>query len=354
VRNGLLLAAIAALFALAAPAAHADPLLTIAPPATTGGQIFSVPYVLSPADEAYLLTLELRAPGSTEWKKYATSPAQGAGTITTIIYGWPVFGVVEGDWQVRVTAYRSTDSPVATAEGTTRLAFQGDFGVSAPYFGDVPVGVTSGAVQLRIENTLGGPLRIRSVTAPAGSELAVTTDGCAGQTLYGTNGCYVGVTFTPAAAGTRRGTLIVDANSPKKEVYMLGKGIIDTSQPLLPYVPAPTPAPTLAPLPTTAPADEPELSFASAPGRKSTWLLNLRLTHVPAGSTVTVRCAKGCPAKRYTKRKAKGTVSLKRFATRALKAGTTIKVTLTTPGQATRTATIRVRKRRAPRVTGTL
>ena len=351
-RNGILLAAIAALLAVSAPTAHADPLLTITPPATTGGQLFGVPYVLSPAAEAGLLSLELRAPGSTEWKHHGTIPAQSSGTISTIIYSWPIFGVVEGDWQVRVTAYRYSDVPVATAEGTTRLDFQGGFGVAAPYFGEVGVGITSGSMPLRIENTLGGPLRIRSVTAPAGSELAVVDDGCAGVTLYLVQGCYVGVTFTPAAAGDRRGTLLVDANSANKEVYMLGKGIIDTSQPLLPYTPAPSPSP--APLPTAAPADEPELTFVSTPGRKSTWLLNLRLTHVPASSTVTVRCAKGCPAKTYTKKNAKGTVSLKRFATRALKAGTTIRVTVTTAGRTTRSATIRIRARRPPQVTGTL
>lgn len=350
-RNGILLAAIAALFALSAPAAHADPLLTITPPATTGGQWFDVPYALSAAAEADLLTLELRAPGSTEWKRHATIPAQLTGTISTIIYSWPVIGVVEGDWQVRVTAYRYTDMPVATAEGTTRLDFQGDFGVAAPYFGEVGVGITSGAMPLRIENTLGGPLRVRSVTAPAGSELAVADDGCAGVTLYLLQGCYVGVTFTPAAAGDRRGTLLVDANSAKKEVYMLGKGIIDTSQPLLPYTPSPTPSP--APVPTVAPTDEPELTFVSSPGRKSTWLLTLRLTHVPASSTVTVRCAKGCPVRTYTKHNAKGTVSLKRFATRALKPGTTIRVTVAT-GRVTRTATIKIRARRPPQVTGTL
>ena len=242
--------------------------------------------------------------------------------------------------------------PVATAEGTTRLEFQGGFGVAAPYFGEVGVGITSGAMPLRIENTLGGPLRIRSVTAPPGSELAVADDGCAGVILYLVQGCYVGVTFTPAAAGERRGTLLVDANSVNKEVYMVGKGIIDTSQPLLPYSPAPTPSPT--PVLSAEPVDEPELIFTSVPGRKSTWLLNLRLSHIPAGSTVTVRCARGCPATVYSKQNAKGTISLKRFATRALKVGTTIKVTLVTPGQATRSGTIRIRARHAPRVTGTL
>jgi hypothetical protein len=338
---------------MVAPAAHADPLLTIAPPPTTGGQLFEVPYTLSPAANADLLVLELRAPGAAEFQRYATIPASASGTISTLIYHYPVFDVVEGDWQVRVTAFRYTDQPVASAEGTTRLDFQGDFSVSAPYFGEVGVGVTTGALPLRIENTLGGPLRIRSVTAPAGSELAVADDGCAGVTLYGLQGCYVDVTFTPAAAGDRRGTLLVDANSAKKEVYMGGKGIIDTSQPLLPNTPAaPSPSPT--PIPTAAPADEPELTFGSIPGRKSTWLQSLRLEHVPAGSTITVRCAKGCPAKSFTKRGAKGTVSLKRFATRALKVGTTIRITLAAPGQPLRSGTIKIRARRAPQVSGSL
>ena len=53
----------------------------------------------------------------------------------------------------------------------------------------------------------------------------------------------------------------------------------------------------------------------------STRVFGLRLEHVKPGSTVTVRCAKGCPAKSYTKRGASGTVSLRRFATRALKVG---------------------------------
>jgi hypothetical protein len=100
--------------------------------------------------------------------------------------------------------------------------------------------------------------------------------------------------------------------------------------------------------------DPPELVFDSAPGRTSTRLFGLRLEHVPAASKVTVRCAKGCPAKALTKSGLSGTVSLRQFATRALKVGTTIRITLATPGQATRTATLKIRARREPKVTGTL
>lgn len=348
-RKGILVAAVAAFLATAAPAAHADPLLTIAPPPTTGGQLFAVPYTLSPAAQADLLVLALRAPGAANFENYATLPASLSGTITTVIYQYPIGDVVEGDWQVRLTAYRYTDMPVAVAEGTTRLEYEGGFWVSAPYFGEVPVGVTSLPQRLRIKNIIGGPLRIRSVTAPAGSELAITDDGCANRTLFIVDFCEVGVTFTPAAAGQRRGTVLVDSSSPNKEVYMIGVGIA------VPVDPTPQPAPSPTPTPTpTSQVQDPELTFASVPGRASTWLQGLRLEHVPAGSTVTVRCAKGCPAKSFTKRGAKGTVSLKRFATRALKAGTTIRITLAVPGQPLRSATIKIRARRAPQVSGSL
>jgi hypothetical protein len=46
--------------------------------------------------------------------------------------------------------------------------------------------------------------------------------------------------------------------------------------------------------------------------------------------------------------------SLRRFATRALKAGTSIKVTLAKPGEPARTVRLKIRARREPRVTGSL
>ena len=73
-------------------------------------------------------------------------------------------------------------------------------------------------------------------------------------------------------------------------------------------------------------APEPaELGFGSAPGRTSAKLSGLKLEHLKPGSTITVKCAKGCPAKAFTKRGVSGTVSLARFATRRLKVGTTIR-----------------------------
>ena len=206
------------------------------------------PYTLDPAANADILGLDMRAPGAAEWKRYATIPASASGTISALLYPYPVLDVAEGDWQFRVTAFRYTTDPVAWVDGTTRLVYEAGFWASAPHFGEVPVGVMSGPVRLRIENTVGGPLRIKSVSAPAGSELAVTDDGCAGTTLTLVQGCYVGVTFTPTAAGLRRGTLLVDANSPQKEVYMVGTGVPTTVDPVEQPGPAPTPSPSPAPL----------------------------------------------------------------------------------------------------------
>ena len=125
-------------------------------------------------------------------------------------------------------------------------------------------------------------------------------------------------------------------------------------------LPVPEPEPTVVPAPTPTPTPVAAATVDRAGLRlpdenhTSTRLFGLRLENVEAGSTVTVRCAKGCPLKSWTKRNAKGTISLARFASRRLKPGTTIKITLTEPGKPTRAATLKIRARRAPSVTGSI
>lgn len=150
--------------------------------------------------------------------------------------------------------------------------------------------------------------------------------------------------------------------------------VVDTRTPEPPRPPEPTPTPvpdvqpeatatpTPVPLAATAPTVVPPapariataarvLFDAGVPGRTSTRLRRLRVVDVPTGGTVDVRCAKGCPARRYTRYDAAGTVSLARFATRPLKAGTRIAVTIAAPGARTVRTTIVVRARKAPAVT---
>jgi hypothetical protein len=81
-------------------------------------------------------------------------------------------------------------------------------------------------------------------------------------------------------------------------------------------------------------------------------LTQLRLKHVPAGSTITITCkGRGCPAalkRGYTQRNAKGTVSLARFAHRSYKPGDKITVVVSHPGYRSATMTLRFRAGKAP------
>jgi len=175
VRNGFLLAAVAAAFALIAAPARADLKITV--PATMSGSSIYVPYTYT--GPAGLVRLELRSPGATEFKSSGIWPVSASGTVGTFIIPWQ-FGVVEGDWTVRVVASYGGDDALEVAEATTRLEWVADFAVAAPVFDPIEIGVTSGEKRLRVENTLGGPLRIKRVHPAPGSELAVVDDGCAG------------------------------------------------------------------------------------------------------------------------------------------------------------------------------
>jgi hypothetical protein len=348
VRNGILLAVLTAALILPSSAAAA-PLLSISVPAQTDGRPLEVGYTLTSTAGVSHVVMNVKEPGAANWRDVRFpdyDPPSASGTLRNYLYEQPA-PVIEGQWHVLVTAFDDANHVLEQIEGTTQLNWRSEIAVSAPVFDPIGLGQTSGTKRLRIENFLWGPLRVKSVSLPAGSELAIVDDGCSGTTFYGLDGCYVTLNFTPQTVGTHRMTLFVDANANTKEIYMLGTGLEVPG-------PEPTPTPPPQPQPQPKPVDPPELVFNSAPGRTSTRLFGLRLEHVQAASTVMVRCAKGCPAKALTKSGLSGTVSLRQFATRALKVGTTIRITLATPGQIMRTATLKIRARREPKVTGTL
>jgi hypothetical protein len=121
--------------------------------------------------------------------------------------------------------------------------------------------------------------------------------------------------------------------------------------PALPAAPAPVPAvtppPTLVTLQTLAPV----LSYNYKAFKRQTRLSSLRVRAVPAGATVKVTCPRGCSAKSFTKRGAKGSVSLARFVKRPLKAGTTLTVVVSKPGAIASVKTLKIRSRKPPLVT---
>ena len=76
-----------------------------------------------------------------------------------------------------------------------------------------------------------------------------------------------------------------------------------------------------------------------------------RVKGVPAGATVKVTCKKGCSRKSYkVKKKKRGTVSLKTVVRKRLRAGTTIRVVVSRPGNLAAIKTLRIRASNPPQV----
>ena len=342
VRNGLLLAAIA--FALIATPARADaPSLVLGTPVVHNAFEVDVPYTLSRTDVAKL-GLAIKRPGEADFEFVDYYDAQPAGSLHTL---WK--DMAGGETRFRVTAVAGDNSVLETAEVAKTIEGMTVMGSLVPNFGEQTVGVTGETKRVRLEgwdHVYFMPLLVRGITTSS-EEFKVVREDCTGRAVR-LDGCHIDITFTPAELGARTARLQLDANSFGNELNLRGVGIAPVPDPPL-AIPEPVPAPA-----PTRIVEEPSLAFDAAPSRTSTKLSRLRLEHVPAGSTVTVRCAKGCPAKTYTKRGAGGTVSLARFASRRLKVGTSIKVTLAEPGRPVRTATITIRRAREPRVSGTL
>jgi hypothetical protein len=123
-----------------------------------------------------------------------------------------------------------------------------------------------------------------------------------------------------------------------------------------PPPPVVVPAPLGAPPVQAGPASAPQqivvtLAFSFTSTRKRTKLKQLVIRNIPAGSTVTVHCPKGCPKKKFKKSRVRGKLSLKAFTKRSLKVRTKITVTVSRPGASSAVKVLKIRARRAPLVT---
>ena len=96
------------------------------------------------------------------------------------------------------------------------------------------------------------------------------------------------------------------------------------------------------------------LSFLFSAGRTSTRFTALAVKGVPKGSTVTVACTgKGCPARSFKKKQAKGSVSLKPYIKRAIRKGVVLKVSVTKPGFVAMIKTVTIQASKAPKIVTT-
>jgi hypothetical protein len=344
VRNGFLLAAIAVVLALAALTAQASAdtgRIALGPLVVHNPAELDVPYTLDALQPRVAkLGIAIKIPNEPDFEFLGYYDPQPSGSIHVF---WKRFD--GGEVRMRITAVGEDGSVLDTAEAVTTVERWTLMQTLTPYFGKQEVGVTERR-SIRIEAADLPPLRIRGVKV-SGNDFKFVSEDCTGR-LVSLEGCYIDIEFTPTAVGERRGLVELEANAPTSGLELRGIGVVTPSEPLLPRdviaqaTPTPTPTPTVA--------EPPELVFNSEPGRTSTRLFGLRVEHVEPGTTITVRCAKGCPVKSLTKRGVRGTVSLSRFASRRLKVGTTIRVTIAEPGARPIETTLKVRAKREPSV----
>jgi hypothetical protein len=348
VRKRLLLAAIA--FAFAAPAAdtssaHASR-ITLGAVVVENDFELDVPYALDAGQpQIAKLGVAVKSAGASDFEFVDYYDPQPSGTLHV---WWRDFHA--GEVRVRVTAVAQDWAVLDTAEVATTVVERWTvIGSLTPSFGTVEVG-TLERKRARFEGW--GDyglvrLRMRNLRLNGDADFKIVSEDCTSR-LVGLDGCEVEIEFAPTVVGERKTRIEFEANAPAGGYVVTGSGKITPSEPLLPATATPLPTPTATPTPTKP--EPPELGFGSAPGRTSTKLSGLQLEHLKPGTTITVKCAKGCPAKALTKRGVSGTVSLARFATRRLRVGTTIRVTITAPGAKPIQMTLKIRANREPSV----
>ena len=128
-----------------------------------------------------------------------------------------------------------TDSAENTAEATRTVAIGSPpiptFSASASSiaFGQQRLGSASAAQAVTVTDTGNAPLSVSGVAlgGAQASDFAITSDGCAGQTLAAGASCSVAVTFTPSVAGAASATLAIthNAQGSPQSIALSGTGV---------------------------------------------------------------------------------------------------------------------------------
>ncbi|MBE2317588.1 VCBS repeat-containing protein [Solirubrobacter sp. CPCC 204708] len=345
-------------------------LVTLAPPVVRDDQV-TVTHALAGFPAAvHSLELHVKGPQDADFVRRSTVFPPRSGTTTFTVAG-------DGDVRIKAVAVGWDGEPLVTSEPqevTTRVDPATTFAVQAFSFGEHVLG-SEAQRPLTITNTGVFALRGLSVQLQPAGDFTLVGGPCPARIAPGA-ACTLSVRYRATTVARSEATVHVTGNGPPQQATISATGLHPPPtatpnptvepQPTVDPTPAVTPAATAGPQPTPTPTPRPSsrrtadpkpgqarLAYdMQTPTRTSTRLLRLRLERVQAGSTISVRCARGCPARSFTKRNARGTVSLGRFATRALKVGTTIKITITEPGAAQPVlVTIVIRSQREPKVT---
>ena len=239
---------------------------------------------------------------------------------------------------------------------------------------NTPVGTYTTTLTARANNAP-GPEVVRTNTATItvldkaapGIRISTPTEGATftvGQAVIADYGCTdeAGGSGLSTCSGPVPSGLALDTSSPGAKTFTVNAsdGAGNASSATRSYTVV-TPAPTVIP---ASPAGRINVSLAfDFRAAKSTRFTLLQVKNVPAGSTVEAKCkGKGCPKVRvkgkrrmlvFTKNKASGTISLKPFLKKSLRAGTVLTVTVTKPGSFGMAKKLKVRAFKRPTTTTT-
>jgi hypothetical protein len=308
------------------------PIVTLSPGAHTAARSLELPFRTSFRPAVRDIRIEVKRPGAAGYELLGSVSPQAEGTVPI-----PHFDA-DGEWRFRATAHGHDGRVLDTSEAATDVEWPTMIAYRLEPFGPQPVAVRSQPNPIRMINNGDATLRVRSV-ALDGDDFVIVRDECSGARFAPGAGCTVYVAFTPAREGERSATLTAEGNFSPLPLHLRGFGST------VPSNPARTPEPS----PITKPAAE--LLFDARPGPRTTRIDHLRVAHLAVGSTVTVRCSRGCSRSALTRRDAKGTVSLASFARERLRAGTNIRVAIAEPGKPAVVITLKIRAGRAPSVT---
>ncbi len=149
--------------------------------------------------------------------------AAGKTCIISVAFTPGALGVRSGSLKITDNASNSPQTVTLTGTGIAAVTAS----PTSLAFGNQAIGLKSSASPVTVTNSQTTALTIKSITSSLGDYTTTTTCPLTPSTLAAGGSCTVSVFFTPAAAGSRKGTLTISDNaSNSPTVSLTGTGVI--------------------------------------------------------------------------------------------------------------------------------
>ncbi len=149
--------------------------------------------------------------------------AAGKTCTISVTFTPGALGIRSGSLKITDNASNSPQSVTLTGTGIAAVTAS----PASLAFGNQAIGLKSSASSVTITNSQTTALTIKSITTSLGDYTNTTTCPLTPSTLAAGGSCTISIFFTPAAAGSRKGTLTISDNaSNNPTVSLTGTGVI--------------------------------------------------------------------------------------------------------------------------------